>query len=491
MDTREANGVVVRRQVFFGGEMFIKIKKVDAIGSLSKLAPIDYSSAGTEAENIYKRLMKGRNAFATVYGLNVDAVARISSLDMEIKFYIDELLRVANMVEESSKSIYEAAADAADVAEIISGRHEDLTNTILEVSEASSNVLEKIEVGQGELTTIRELSNDTINISEVMHHDMETLADVIGGMTKVIDEINAISSQTNLLSLNASIEAARAGEAGRGFAVVADEIRSLADETKNLTTNMGEFVERVRSASLKSVESVEKAIEALKSVNEKITDAWQINEENEKHVANITSSISNLAAVSEEISSSMMEIEARSSEIEESCKVLSEGATELNSVGNKSADALKPLEKIEIGVDDLLKKMGGMSVDPFYALSRDELIAYLDKAIDAHKVWINKLKEIVDSHSIVPFQIDGNKCHFGHFYNSIEPPIPELKAIWKKIGEDHRELHQLGSRIIKCLFDENDHEADNLFSSAKSKSTELIGLLEQVKGMVPDSSSDF
>jgi len=474
-----------------GEEMFNKTKKADVINSLSKLSPMDYSSSDSEVGNIYKRLIQGRNAFATVYGLNVDAVARISALDMEIKFYVEELLRVAGIVEESSKSIYEAAADATEVAEVVSGRHEDLTNTILEVSEASSNVLEKIETGQGELTTIRELSNNTINISEIMHHDMETLADVIGGMTKVIDEINAISSQTNLLSLNASIEAARAGEAGRGFAVVADEIRSLADETKNLTTNMGVFVESVRSASSKSVESVEKAIEALKSVNEKITDVWQINEENEKHVADITNSISNLAAVSEEISSSMMEIEARSSEIEENCKGLSEGATELNIIGNKSSDSLKPLEGIESGVDDLLKKMGEMSVDPFYALSRDELMAYLDKAIAAHQAWINKLKEIVDSHSIVPFQIDGNKCHFGHFYNSIEPPIPELKVIWNKVGVDHRELHQLGSRIIKCLFDENDNEADELFASAKSKSTELVGLLEQIKNMVPDSSSDF
>ena len=461
-----------------------------AITDLSNFKDSNYGAINQELDNIHTRLQAGRDAFATVYDLNVNAVARISALDLEIKFCVEQLLKVAESVEESSIGIFQAASDAAEVSGVVAGRHEDLTNTIIEVSEASTNVLEKIDAGQKELTDIRQLSSDTIVASETMSSDMENLADVIGEMTKVIDEINAISSQTNLLSLNASIEAARAGEAGKGFAVVADEIRSLADETKALTTNMSEFVEGVRAASNKSAESVNQAIAALKTVNDKVVDVWKINEENEKHVAAITDSISNLAAVSEEISSSMAEIEARSSEIKESCELLKEDAATLNSIGKDSADALKPLESIEADVDNLLKHMGKMSEDPFYALNQDELYSYLDAAIAAHKGWVARLKSIVESKEIVAFQLDGNKCHFGHFYNSIEPPIPELKELWKTIGTDHRALHQSGADILKAVFNEEYDKAHDLFLSTEAKSVKLIDLLSKFKEMVPASSSE-
>ena len=233
-------------------------KKVDVklLHSLSNMQNVDYSGS-PELDDIHNRLVKGRDTFAGIYELDVNAVSEISELDLEIKFYTEQLMKIANSFSEATGSIYLAASDSTQVASVVAERHEDLTNTIITVSEESGNVYKKIDSSQQSLTEIRKLSENTITMSEKMHNDMKQLTKIIDSMNEVIVSINAISSQTNLLSLNASIEAARAGEAGRGFAVVADEIRALADETKKLTDDMGSFVASVQTATEASSTSVE------------------------------------------------------------------------------------------------------------------------------------------------------------------------------------------------------------------------------------------
>lgn len=469
----------------------MKGKKIDQklVHALSEMDDIEYKEA-PDIENIHQRLKKGRDAFAKIYDLDVNVVAEISALDLEIKFYVKQLMEIAGNVADATKSIHSAATDSTEVAAIVAERHEDLTNTIINVSEQSNSVCEKIDSSQQSLTEIRKLSENTIEVSQKMQKDMNQLSDIINHMNEVIVAINAISSQTNLLSLNASIEAARAGEAGRGFAVVADEIRSLADETKSLTDNMGKFVASVQSAAEESVNSVAGAIVSLEEVNTKIKEVWSLNEENQSHIAGITESISNLAAVSEEISSSMNEIEARASEIEESCQVLKEDTGVLKEIGNNCSDAVQPIGEIEQRMDHILVQMGGMSGDVFYAFSNKELTEQIDAAIQAHKNWVKKLESIIENQSIIPFQVDGNKCKFGHFYNSLKPENPGMKKIWDAIGEKHRSLHKMGGQVISAMFDGDYGEAKSVYQDVVNLSQDLIKQLEFVKYNIPQSSAN-
>jgi methyl-accepting chemotaxis protein len=102
---------------------------------------------------------------------------------------------------------------------------------------------------------------------------------------EVLNFIKEISSQTNLLGLNAAIEAARAGENGRGFGVVAEEIRKLSKGS-------AEAVKGVHDILQKIVKSVNK-------ISKEIGDTSEATEEQAAATEQINASVEELNSISE------------------------------------------------------------------------------------------------------------------------------------------------------------------------------------------------
>lgn len=453
--------------------MFNSKKKQTAvlIKAVSRLKEADYSKE-PEIKDIYQRLIKGRRQFSEVFEKNINAVMQISSLDLTLQHETDKILEISEQITMATGTIFGTDSDGSAGA---SGRshnqHEELTNTIIHVASETEEVYQKIKAGQDELTDIRDLSEQTIETSKEMQKDMDDLSQIISRMSGVIAGIDSISMQTNLLALNASTEAARAGEAGKGFAVVATEIRTLAGETQKMTKNMNDFLDNIKKASQKSIDSALNTIAALNSMTDKIKNVWELTDESQDHVSKVNESISSIAAVSEEISGSMSEMEDQ----------IRSSTDFMNNVSFSLKKAIEPVVGIEKTLDNALKQMGTMTEDAFYHLKNNEFSQYISNAISAHHAWLDNLRKMVNEQKVLPLQTDPSKCGFGHFYYAMSPLMPEIIPIWNGLEAKHKKFHQYGESVIKAITDEDYNRAAQIYQETENYSKGLISDMERIQ----------
>ena len=269
---------------------------------------------------------------------------------------------------EISKAVEDVAEGSTGMAASISKINENL----LEMSNETKDINESVNEIRNQTTAVQDSSkimNDKIKSMQDSSHKMdegisaiskriETVNTTVDKVSNIVSVIEEISSETNLLSLNASIEAARAGDAGKGFAVVAQEIRVLSDNTntelENIKQIISSLVEECRycvqasgtivednakqKEEIKAVldefgsldEQIQKTAEKADEIEELVTAMIELNDDITKSSNSLTDVSAANAAATEEMNANIEELNA-----------MMNGVSEMAGNMNDESDGLK------------------------------------------------------------------------------------------------------------------------------------------------------
>jgi phosphate/phosphite/phosphonate ABC transporter binding protein len=234
---------------------------------------------------------------------------KLLNLSQEVSFKSQDLIWLINDNNKKAENLVERFENIAESVENNAAGAEEISATIEELS-SSSNVIkaemDKLEKISQQLMSdseknqnwIEESNNTLLEIATNVKKSgdsIESVEEALENTNQLLGGIIDITDQINLLALNASIEAARAGDAGRGFNVVAGEIKSLSEETEQLTTEIRAAIDNINLEIKNTDQIIENGLDSIEGVEELASKSIDSFNSMNNNLHNVINSISKLS----------------------------------------------------------------------------------------------------------------------------------------------------------------------------------------------------
>lgn len=357
--------------------IFLVMMVIASVFSITHIA-LPASSAGTQLEDIISKIQNNEGDLTK--RIQIQSKNEVGQLVDGINNFIEQLQGIMNIIKTQSEHMdeltskiganvqdsNESAGNISATMEQMSASMEEIAATIGQIAEGSDTVLREVQnmnssvdngvelvqkiknrAGRMHQNTIAgkdRTSSKIIEIREMLNEALEESRSV-EKIKQLTGEILDITSQTNLLSLNASIEAARAGEAGKGFAVVADEIRALADSSANTANN----IQNISNLVIGAVEKLAGNAETmLQFVDEKVLQDYDefvvVVEKYERDADSMNSLIENFSQNTGEIHET---ISAMTSGLNDISVAVDESAKGVTNVAESAVSLVASMSQIQ------------------------------------------------------------------------------------------------------------------------------------------------
>lgn len=286
----------------------------------------------------------------TVASAYNNTLQSLQEIVLEVKQAADQVGQTSNMSEASVSSLNQRAQQQLAALERAVQRVQEM----MDLTKAMSNSAQQVEkaVQQANLTvkagdtamnsTVENIIAIRTTVAETSQR-IKRLSESSQKISKVVNLISHFTSQTQLLSLNASIEATRAGEFGRGFAVVADEVRSLARQSANAATEIEQLVQEIQIGTAEVSTAMETGIQQVAQGTGLVTETRQ----------NLTAIIESTAQISSLIEGITHTTQQQVSEFQDVTVSVNEATDIASQTSTESEQLAKSIFQLSLTADAL------------------------------------------------------------------------------------------------------------------------------------------